>query len=83
MIPAGELQACLFSAVDPGAIDRLTARLSSGSDSYVRELELFPTDQEAVSYIGQLQALYEALPDRRPERCAADLHDRGQPGRDR
>ena len=62
MIPAGELQACVFSPVDPGALDRLTTRLSYGSASYVRELELFPTDQEAVTYVAQLRALYEGCP---------------------
>ena len=62
MIAAGDLQACVFSAVDPGAVARLTTRLSVGSDSYVRELELFPTDQEAVTYLAQLRALYEGCP---------------------
>lgn len=62
MIPAGELNACLFDAVDPGAIARLTTRLSYGSDNYVRELQLFPTDQEAVTYLAQLRALYEGCP---------------------
>jgi hypothetical protein len=62
MIDAGELHACVFSPADPGAIDRLTTRLSYGSDDYVRELELFPTDQEAVTYLAQLRALYEGCP---------------------
>ena len=62
MIPAGELQACVFSAIDPGAVDRLTTRLSYGSDNYVRELELFPTDQEAVTYLAHLRELYEGCP---------------------
>lgn len=62
MIPAGELKACLFAAVDPGAVDRLTTRLSYGSDDYVRELKLFPTDQEAVTYLGHLRALYQGCP---------------------
>ncbi len=62
MIPAGELQACVFSPVDPGALERLTTRLSYGSDDFVRELELFPTDQEAVTYLAHLRALYEGCP---------------------
>ncbi len=62
MIPAGELQACVFSPVDPGALARLTTRLAYGSDNYVRELELFPTDQEAVTYVAQLRALYQGCP---------------------
>lgn len=62
MIPAGDLQACVFSPVDPGALERLTTRLSHGSDSYVRELELFPTEQVAVTYLAQLRALYQGCP---------------------
>jgi hypothetical protein len=62
MIPAGDLHACVFDAVDPRAVARLTARLSYGSDSYVRELQLLPTDQEAVTYLAQLWALYEGCP---------------------
>jgi hypothetical protein len=58
MIPAGELQACGNDVVDPGAIDRLTTRLSYGSDNKVRELELFPTDQEAVTYLAHLSVVY-------------------------
>lgn len=62
MIPAGELEACVFSPVDPGAVDRTTARLSDGSDGYVRELQLFPADQGAAAYLDQLGALYEGCP---------------------
>ena len=40
----------------------MTTRLSYGSDAYVRELALFPTDQEAVTYVAQLRALYEGCP---------------------
>ncbi len=60
MIPSGELAACGDSPVDPGAIDRLTARLFMGSDTYIRELQLFPSDQEAVTYVAHLRALYGA-----------------------
>ncbi len=62
MIPAGELEACGNTVVDPGAGPRLTTRLSYGSDSYVRELELFPTDQEAVTYLAHLRAVYGDCP---------------------
>jgi hypothetical protein len=59
MIPAGELQACDRSPVDPGAIDRLTTRQSWPEDYYIRELQLFPTDQEAVTYLAHVRAVYE------------------------
>jgi len=62
MIPAGELDACGRSAVDPGAVDRLTTRLTPPAESYVRELQLFPTDQEAVTYVAHLRALYGDCP---------------------
>jgi len=62
MIPAGELDACGNSAVDPGAIDRLTTRLTPPAESYIRELQLFPTDQEAVTYVAHLRALYGDCP---------------------
>jgi hypothetical protein len=62
MIPAGELDACVFSPVDPDAVDRLTTRLSYAPDGYVRELQLFPSDSEATSYVDQLRAHFEACP---------------------
>ena len=83
MIPAGELQACGYSPVDPGALDRLTTRLSDGSDCYVRELQLFPTDQEAVTYLAQLRALYRGCPTDDQNGDAADLHDQVDRGRGR
>lgn len=62
MIPAGELDACLFSPADPGATARLTTRLSYATDGYVRELQLFPSDREATSYVDQLRQLFGACP---------------------
>ena len=43
-------------------VDRWTTRLAYGSDDYVRELELFPTDQEAVTYVEQLRELNKGCP---------------------
>jgi hypothetical protein len=58
MIPAGELQACGNSVVDQAPEDRLTTRLSYGSEALVRELQLFPSDQEAITYLAHLRAVY-------------------------
>lgn len=62
MVPAGELTACGDAVVDPGAVDRITARLSYGSAAYVRELALLPTDQEAITYLAHVRAVYGDCP---------------------
>ncbi|WP_183095871.1 hypothetical protein [Nocardioides stalactiti] len=62
MTAAGDLQACGTSAVDPGALDRLTTRWNDPTDFRIRELRLFTSDQEAAAYVADLRALYEACP---------------------
>lgn len=62
LIDGGELEACGNNAVDPGAIDRMTTRLHYVDDGTARELLLFPGDQEAVTYLAHLRALYEGCP---------------------
>ncbi|MEZ0579458.1 hypothetical protein [Nocardioides sp. MH1] len=53
------LQACGNKVPPPGVIDRLTSSLSYGSASYRRELELFPTDQEAITFLAHVRAVYD------------------------
>lgn len=62
MAAAGDLRACGNDPVDPGAVDRTTARQNDASDFYVRELQLFPSDQEAITYLAHLRAVYGGCP---------------------
>ena len=62
MIPACALQACLFAAVDPGAVDRLDHPALLRLGRLRPRAQLFPTDQEAVTYLGHLRALYQGCP---------------------
>lgn len=73
----GELEACGTSPVDPGAVDRLTTRLNYVDDGTARELLLLPSDQEAVTYVAQLRALYEGCPTegRTPTKVTTDVAD--------
>ena len=83
MIPAGELQACVFSACRPGCTR------AADHPALLRLGRLRPRAGAVPhgSGGGDLPRpparAVRGLPDRRPERCAADLHDRGQPGLDR
>lgn len=62
MVAAGELTACDQAATDPGAIDRLTTRLSLGSSAYVREVLLFADHTAAARFLDSVQDVYSACP---------------------
>jgi hypothetical protein len=77
LIEGGELEACGNTAVDPGSTDRLTSRLHYVDDGTARELLLFPSDQEAVTYVAHLRALFEGCPTegQTPTRMTTDVAD--------